>query len=230
MDTVAIKNRVRLCIDEGASTNGASTNDYADTSMDAVIENSIDSAIMWCARQAPLELLMQSGSGFIKDATIGENANEGETNEGETEKPSTVTLTNGSTAEKPSTLTLPSDFLRIARLRRDQWHKGITTPISEDSDDYLMLRDETATASLNRPIAVYIAGSSPSLELWDGEVHNETTDVHFSYVTSDLTTIKNGKNFTEESQLGQAVIYYAAFLTLLAYGDSRAQGMLEVAK
>lgn len=209
MDISNIKSRVRLCIDEGASTN-----DYADTSMDAVIENSIDSAILWCARQAPLELLMQSGSGFIKDATIEENG---------------VTLTNGSDTNEPSTLTLPSDFLRIARLRRDGWHKGITTPISEDSDDYLMLRDETATASLNRPIAVYIAGASPYLELWDGVKHAVTTDAHFSYVTSDLTTIKSGTNFTDDSQLGQAVIYYAAFLTLLAYGDSRAQGMLEVA-
>lgn len=209
MDTSKIKSRVRLCIDEGASTN-----DYADTSMDAVIDNSIDSAILWCARQAPLELLMQSGSGFIKDAKIEENG---------------VTLTNGSDTNKPSTLTLPSDFLRIARLRRDGWHKGITTPISEDSDDYLMLRDETATASLNRPIAVYIAGASPYLELWDGETHKETTDAHFSYVTSDLTTIKSGTNFTDDSQLGQAVIYYAAYLTLLAYGDSRAQRMLEVA-
>lgn len=211
MDTKAIKTRVRLCIDEGASTN-----DYADTSMDAVIDNSIDSAILWCARQAPLELLMQSGSGFIKDAAIGEG-------EGK------LTLTNGADSTKPSTLTLPSDFLRIARLRRDGWHKGITTPISEDSDDYLMLRDETATASLNRPIAVYIAGASPYLELWDGETHKETTDAHFSYVTSDLTTIKSGTNFTDDSQLGQAVIYYAAYLTLLAYGDSRAQGMLDVA-
>lgn len=209
MDTSKIKSRVRLCIDEGASTN-----DYADTSMDAVIDNSIDSAILWCARQAPLELLMQSGSGFIKDAKIEEKG---------------VTLTNGSDTNEPSTLTLPSDFLRIARLRRDGWHKGITTPISEDSDDYLMLRDETATASLNRPIAVYIAGASPYLELWDGETHKETTDAHFSYVTSDLTTIKSGTNFTDDSQLGQAVIYYAAYLTLLAYGDSRAQGMLEVA-
>ena len=209
MDISKIKSRVRLCIDEGASTN-----DYADTSMDAVINNSIDSAILWCARQAPLELLMQSGSGFIKDAKIEENG---------------VTLTNGSDTHEPSTLTLPSDFLRIARLRRDGWHKGITTPISEDSDDYLMLRDETATASLNRPIAVYIAGASPYLELWDGETHKETTDAHFSYVTSDLTTIKSGTNFTDDSQLGQAVIYYAAYLTLLAYGDSRAQRMLEVA-
>jgi hypothetical protein len=209
MDISKIKSRVRLCIDEGASTN-----DYADTSMDAVIENSIDSAILWCARQAPLELLMQSGSGFIKDAEIKENG---------------VTLTNGSDTNKPSTLTLPSDFLRIVRLRRDEWHKGITTPISEDSDEYLMLRDETATASLNRPIAVYIAGASPYLELWDGVKHAVTTDAHFSYVTSDLTTIKSGTNFTDDSQLGQAVIYYAAFLTLLAYGDSRAQGMLEVA-
>lgn len=209
MDISKIKSRVRLCIDEGASTN-----DYADTSMDAVIGNSIDSAILWCARQAPLELLMQSGSGFIKDAKIEETG---------------VTLTNGSDTNKPSTLTLPSDFLRIARLRRDGWHKGITTPISEDSDDYLMLRDETVTASLNRPIAVYIAGASPYLELWDGETHKETTDAHFSYVTSDLTTIKSGTNFTDDSQLGQAVIYYAAYLTLLAYGDSRAQRMLEVA-
>jgi hypothetical protein len=209
MDISNIKSRVRLCIDEGASTN-----DYADTSMDAVIENSIDSAILWCARQAPLELLMQSGSGFIKDAEIKENG---------------VTLTNGSDTNEPSTLTLPSDFLRIARLRRDGWHKGITTLISEDSDEYLMLRDETATASLNRPIAVYIAGASPYLELWDGVKHAVTTDAHFSYVTSDLTTIKSGTNFTDDSQLGQAVIYYAAFLTLLAYGDSRAQGMSEVA-
>lgn len=209
MDTSKIKSRVRLCIDEGASTN-----DYADTSMDAVIDNSIDSAILWCARQAPLELLMQSGSGFIKDAKIEENG---------------VILTNGSDTNEPSKLTLPSDFLRIARLRRDDWHKGITTPISEDSDDYLMLRDETVTASLNRPIAVYIAGASPYLELWDGETHKETTDAHFSYVTSDLTTIKSGTNFTDDSQLGQAVIYYAAYLTLLAYGDSRAQRMLEVA-
>lgn len=208
MDTVAIKNRVRLCIDEGANTN-----DYADTSMDAVIENSIDSAIMWCARQAPLELLMQSGSGFIKDATIGEDG---------------VPLTNGNNAKEPSTLTLPSDFLRIARLRRDIWCKGVVSPIAEDSDDYLMLVDNTATASINRPVVTYIAGVSPYLELWDGVTHEETTDVHFSYVTSDLTTIKDGTDFTN-SQLGQAVIYYAAFLTLLAYGDSRAQGMLEVA-
>lgn len=209
MDISKIKSRVRLCIDEGASTN-----DYADTSMDAVIDNSIDSAILWCARQAPLELLMQSGSGFIKDAKIEENG---------------VTLTNGSDTNKPSTLTLPSDFLRIARLRRDGWHKGITTPISEDSDDYLMLRDQTATASLNRPIAVYIAGESPKLELWDGETHTATNDLHFSYITSDLDTIKSGTGISSGSLLETAIIYYAAYLTLIAYGDSRAQGMLDVA-
>lgn len=204
MDTEAIKNRVRLCIDEGASTN-----DYDDTSMDDVINNSIDSAILWCARQAPLELLMQSGGGFIKNAEIGEGG---------------LTLNNGSDAKTPSTLTLPSDFLRIARLRRDGWHKGIIAPISEDSDEYLMLRDETATASLNRPIAVYIADASPYLELWDGIAHTETDGLDFSYVTSDISTIT-----TVGGQLEQAVTYYAAFLTLLAYGDSRAQMMLEVA-
>lgn len=208
MDLDAIKKSVRLCIDEGQSVS-----DYADTSMDAVIENSINSAILWCTRHAPLDLLMQSGSGFVQDYTITDS-----------------NLTNGATASAPDRLILPTDFIRVARLRRDIWCKGVANPIAEDSDDYLMLVDNTATASINRPVAAYIAGQTPWLELWDGVKHEKTTDLHFSYITSDLTKIKAGAGLSSGSVLETVIMYYAAYLTLIAYGDDRANNMLETAK
>jgi hypothetical protein len=213
-----IVNKVRLCIDEfvetttttnadgTTTTTTTGTNDFADTSMDAVIKNSIHSALVWAARNAPLDMLTGTDSPFVK--TVTEDKLQG------------------------NVLTLGSDFVRLIKVRHSSWKRSVIAPMREDSEEYLMQSDLTALATPENPVAVLVyAAEGYELELYG--IDNEANDksILCFYVTSDVVPTGTGdaESVATSTALEPALIYYTAYLTLIAYGDDRAKSMYEAA-
>lgn len=214
---------VRWCIDEeklnNANFNTASGND--NTYMDNIIKDKIGDALRWICLYAPAELL--GGS----DETSGGASVETGILVDVTDIPVSITDTNG------GKLTMPSDFVKIARVRVAGWHRAVKSLISEDSDEYLQLRDDSgAEATADRPQAVLIEKSTREIEVWPTGASAEYTYV--ANVDSEEHAIKDATThevlaYPIPPRVKTSFIYYLAFLLLSAYGDARSERMLEIA-
>lgn len=223
MDISNIVSRVRWAIDEEALTNesflNASSGDS--TKMDNIIKASIGTALHWVCLHAPAEML---------------TGNDGTT--APTEQQKLIVDKTPTVAQIPPTGTaiggsfsLENDFLRLVRVRGDNWHRAVMTPISEDSEEYLQLRDENgAMATYDRPQAAIILRATKSIE-----VYPKPTTVNYTYVRDPLAggaidyTSETATDPFVPAKAQAALIYYIAFLVLSAYGDPRAARMLEIA-
>lgn len=218
MNVSDIVKKVRLCIDEFVETTDTTnadgtttttttgTNDFADTSMDAVIKNSIHSALVWAARNAPLDMLTGTDSPFVKTATA-DNLQD-------------------------NVLTLGSDFVRLIKVRHGSWKRSVITPMREDSEEYLMQSDLTAVATPENPVAVLVyTAEGYKLELYGIDEGATDKSILCLYVTSNIGTTGTGdeESVATSTALEPALIYYTAYLTLIAYGDDRAKSMYEAA-
>ena len=229
---------VRWCIDEEA----VNASELADTSaydfeggshsdnglMNNIITDKIGDALRWVCLFGPATLLDGSDEtkeekgktvvidpGVMKDVTA------------------TPTAITGKNAGR---ITMPTDFIKLARIRVNGWHRAIKVPISEDSEEYLQLYDVNgATATADRPQAAVIDKTVKEIEVWpwtatDGQVE-------YTYVAATdgkgFETTKEGVTETHYAlppKARTAFIYYLAFLVLSAYGDARAKNMLDIAK
>lgn len=228
---------VRLCYDEEAVNASSLVTGlgYADDNalMDNIIKSKIGDALRWVCLYAPADLLagtdeenggQEVDTGIMVDAELSEQiAADGG-----------VELVEGADCLK---LKMPSNFIRLARVRILGWHKAVKTPISEDSEEYLQLYDTNgATATDDRPVAALIEKSRKEIELWpSGEEESYRIEVSF-IVSTEGSTFTTGSGTSQETHYAlppkarTAFIYYLAFLTLSAYEDSRAARMLEIAK
>ena len=132
---------------------------------------------------------------------------------------------------------MQADFIKLARVRVNGWHRAIKTPIEEDSEEYLQLYDANgAAATADRPQAAIIDKAIKVLEVWPTGSSAEYTYVAATEAKSfDVTTGEVGHEVTTTHyplppRAKTAFIYYLAFLVLSAYADSRAPRMLEIAK
>lgn len=218
--------QVRFCIDEepmdGASFRHASADD--DVRMNHIIESKIGDAMRWLCVYAPADILGGSdeegrGTGVLVDASLSSSS----VSSGD------VALVQGTGCWK---LRMPTDFIKLSRVRVSGWSRSVSSPITEDSDEYLQLSDEHgAEATNDRPVAALIDKARKEIELWpSGE---EASSVEVTYVVST-----DGERFTKNGASSIAVppaartsfIYYLAFLLLSAYNDPRATAMFEIAK
>ena len=223
MDIDDIVSRVRWAIDEEALTNESFLNASAgdSTKMDNIIRASIGTALHWVCLHAPAEML--TGNDGTTDPTEQQKLIVDKTPT-VSQIPPTGTAIGGS-------FSLENDFLRLVRVRGDNWHRAVMTPISEDSEEYLQLRDENgAMATYDRPQAAIILRATKSIE-----VYPKPTTVNYTYVRDPLAG--GAIDYTSETatepfvpaKAQAALIYYIAFLVLSAYGDPRAARMLEIA-
>lgn len=218
MNVSDIVKKVRLCIDEyvetttttnadGTTTSTTTgTNDFADTSMDAVITNSIHSALVWAARNAPLDMLTGKDSPFVETVATDKI--------------------------QDNVLTLGSDFVRLIKVRHGSWKRSVIAPMREDSEESLMQSDLTAVATPENPVAVLVyTADGYKLELYGIDKDATDTSILCLYVTSNVGTTGTGDAATvaTSTALEPALIYYTAYLTLIAYGDDRAKSMYEAA-
>lgn len=208
---------VRWCYDEeqlnSADFGNASSND--NTYMDNIIKSKIGDAVRWICLYCPAELLGGSDTqgtdtGIMKDDTIV--------------SPTAISGTTG------GTITLAADFIKLVRVRVPGWHRAVREPLSEDSPEYLQLRDANGAAAVaDRPQAVLIEKAAKQLEIWP-----TGTNVQITYISDPSVSIESSTSTSTNVALPPraktAFIYYLAFLVLSAYEDSRAARMLEIAK
>lgn len=174
----------------------------------AQIRSCAKHALLWLARNAPLWALDGSDEagdpGFLVSSGVTKSGNK---------------------------LTLPGGYVRLSRVRIDGWHRAISEPLDEASDEYLMLSDGTAEASLDRPQAAIINGNPKTLEVFpDG---NSYEIVMVCVPSNSITQLSSASVSTAvpiPPKLRGAFIYYTAYLVLASDGDSRASAMLETAK
>ena len=214
MDIREIYEKVRWCYDEEAQNNAsfvsASAGDMA--LMNNIIKAKLGDALRWICLYAPAEQLSGGGSG----QTGGINIIVDETNQ-----------------DVPSDgkISLGTNFIRLIRVRCTNWHRAIMgeSLLKEDSEEYIQLMDSYgAEATDNRPQAALIETAEKKVEVWP----------HVSGAKYDLTKLvmpsaqdlDNATDVDIPPLLRASFLYYLAFLVLSAYGDSRAERMLEIAK
>ena len=207
---------VRFCIDEEA-TNGASFANAAsgdDTRMNNIIKNKIGDALRWVCLYAPAELLGGTDQSGTSTGILVDDA-------------PTPTAVYDNKAGK---IVLNGNFIKLARVRVNGWHRAVKVPLQEDSDEYLQLLDTNgATATADRPQAAIIDKATKELEVWPW---NSSETVSLTYVAS-VEPAGIGTPVTAYAfppKVKSSIIYYLAYLLLSAYNDARAERMLAIAK
>lgn len=207
MTVANIIHHVRWCIDEET---GAES--YIDTYADRLIMSRIQYALRWACLYSDPSLLMSG-------AASGEASSSG----------AVVTSIKAS----DGVITLPQNFLKVLRVRSSDWKKGVSVPVTEDSDEYLMQSDETAKAGVNCPVVAYIASTPQRLELYPkpgtGASAEATIVISPDYVT-ETSNMNETTDVSIPSGVRTSFIYYLAYLVMCAYNDSRAGSMYEIAK
>ena len=214
--------QVRFCIDEEYNNEGLivdpnqQTSDYMETEntkMDRLIRSKIGDSLKWCALYAPAELLEGSTSTNVSTDYV-------------------VTTISGNdvVAGNPVRVKLPNSFIRLVRVRLPEWQKAVRNPIEEDSEEYLMLSDDTAEATTDRPVAALVRKVPMELELYPGGNNISSVEISFvndaSGVDYSLATDVN-----VPTKIRSSFLYYLAYLVMCAYDNpSKAQSMLGIAK
>jgi hypothetical protein len=138
--------------------------------------------------------------------------------------PTAIADTNG------GTLTMPTDFIKLVRVRATGWYRAVRQAVAEDSPEYLQFRDEYgAKAVADRPMAALIEKTQMLIEVWPTGTSAEVTYIADPNITV-ASSAADSTNIALPPRAKTAFIYYLAFLTLSAYEDSRAARMLEIAK
>ena len=229
---------VRWCIDEEAvnmaNLADASAYDFEDGAhtdeglMNNIIKSKIGDALRWICLYAPADLLGGTDeyvSGTTTPIATGILV----------DMPTTGTLAPtpivGTQAGK---LVMPSDFVKLARVRVAGWHRAVKNLLSEDSDEYLQLYDTNgATATEDRPQAALIEKSAREIEVWPTGTSAEYTYVANIDAEDVIKEREEGGTTIAYVALPPRVktsfVYYLAYLLLSAYGDARAERMLQIA-
>ena len=212
--------QVRFCIDE-ESNNTSSLADVIDEKddsyMDNIIKAKIPDALHWIAITATSSAVLSNSKETSKKA--------------DSSNPSTSTDMEVKAFEGSDTIgivEMPSNIsvFNINRVRATGWHKAVV-PVEDTSDDALLMFDETAMGTIDRPQAA-IMRTTPLKLL----VQPKAATITVSYVGVP-TVISKDNDKTESVDISDnfksSLIYYLAFLLLSAYDDSKANQMYNIA-
>lgn len=209
MTVAEIITQVRLCIDEESNNTSSISDEKDDEYMDHIIKAKINDALHWLAITASSSPILAEAKKVTGDttATFKVEAFDEERNIG--------------------VITMPSntEILNISRVRGNGWQKA-AVPVEDTEDEALMMFDDTARGTVDRPQAAIMRENPIKLLLQP----KPETEVVVSYVglptsvsVSDDTTV-----VTVSDKLKNAFIYYIAFLLLSAYDDSKANQMYTI--
>ena len=212
--------QVRFCIDE-ESNNTSSLADVIDEKddsyMDNIIKAKIPDALHWIAVTATSSAVLSNSKETSKKA--------------DSSNPSTSTDMEVKAFEGSDTIgivEMPSNIsvFNINRVRATGWHKAVV-PVEDTSDDALLMFDETAMGTIDRPQAA-IMRTTPLKLL----VQPKAATITVSYVGVP-TVISKDNDETESVDISDnfksSLIYYLAFLLLSSYDDSKANQMYNIA-
>lgn len=201
--------QVRWCIDEESNNTSAITDENDDTYMDNIIKSKINDALHWIAITAASSPVLADSKKV--DATTT----------------SMVKVEEYDTEKGIGIITMPSDteVINISRVRGKGWFKAVT-PVEDTDDEALMMFDESAMGTADRPQATIIRENPIRILL---QPKPEEAVISFVGVPKNVSISSSDTDVAIPDKLSNAFIYYLAFLLLSAYNDTKATQMYTIA-
>lgn len=201
--------QVRWCIDEESNNTSAITDENDDTYMDNIINSKINDALHWIAITAASSPVLADSKKV--DATTT----------------STVKVEEYDTEKGIGIITMPSDteIINISRVRGKGWFKAVV-PVEDTDDEALMMFDENAMGTADRPQATIMRENPIRILL---QPKPEEAVISFVGVPKNVSISSSNTDVAIPDKLSNAFIYYLAFLLLSAYNDNKATNMYTIA-
>lgn len=201
--------QVRWCIDEESNNTSAITDEKDDTYMDNIIKSKINDALHWIAITAASSPVLAESKKV--DATTT----------------STVKVEEYDTEKGIGIITMPSDteVINISRVRGKGWFKAVV-PVEDTDDEALMMFDESAMGTADRPQAAIMRENPIQILL---QPKPEEAVISFVGVPKNVSLSSSETDVAIPDKLSNAFIYYLAFLLLSAYNDNKATHMYTIA-
>lgn len=200
---------VRWCIDEESNNTSEIADEKDDLYMDNIIKSKINDALHWIAITAASSTVLSDSVkvGATTTSTINVNCFDETRGIGE--------------------ITMPSDteVINISRVRGKGWFKAVT-PVEDTDDDALMMFDDTAKGTEDRPLATIMRDNPIRILLQP--IPDEAV-ISFVGVPKNVSITSDATDVAIPDKLSNAFIYYLAFLLLSAYDDTKANQMYTIA-
>ena len=204
-----IINKVRWCIDEESNNTSEITDEKDDLYMDNIIKSKINDALHWIAITAASSPVLSDSKKV--DATTT----------------STIKVESFDETRGIGAITMPSDteVINISRVRGEGWFKAVT-PVEDTDDEALMMFDDTAKGTADRPLATIMRENPIRILLQP--IPKEAV-ISFVGVPKNVSITSDTTDVDIPDKLSNAFIYYLAFLLLSAYDDTKANQMYTIA-
>ena len=199
---------VRWCIDEESNNTSEINDEKDDLYMDNIIKSKINDALHWIAITA-------ASSPVLSDSkSIGSTSD-------------TIQVSDFDSNRNIGVITMPSnmEIITINRIRGASWYKAVT-PVEDTDDEALMMYDDTAKGTIDRPQAA-IMRENPIRILMQPKT--STAVITYVGVPKSVSTDASTTDVPIPDKLKNAFIYYIAFLLLSAYDDTKASQMYTIA-
>lgn len=207
-----IINKVKWCIDHETHEDAKLADNGEDTYMDNIIRAKINDARRWLAIATSQSTTLTSSPSSSSSSGV-----------------TTLTITPYKSFPDIAIITIPSSLstVTLSRVRLSSWHKS-AIPILDTSDDAMLMFDDTAKGTANRPLATVMQGS-PTRILVQPYTSADTAEIVYIGIASDIDTSSDDTTVDIPTIHESAFIYYIAYLLLTAYQDPRAQAMFSIA-
>lgn len=200
---------VRWCIDEESNNTSEITDEKDDLYMDNIIKSKINDAMHWIAITAASSPVLSDSKKV--DATTT----------------SIIKVESFDETRGIGSITMPSDteVINISRVRGKGWFKAVT-PVEDTDDEALMMFDDTAKGTADRPLATIMRENPIRILLQP--IPDEAV-ISFVGVPKNVSVTSDTTDVAIPDKLSNAFIYYLAFLLLSAYDDTKANQMYTIA-
>lgn len=200
---------VRWCIDEESNNTSEITDEKDDLYMDNIIKSKINDALHWIAITAASSPVLSDSKKV--DATTT----------------STIKVESFDDTRGIGAITMPSDteVINISRVRGKGWFKAVT-PVEDTDDEALMMFDDTAKGTADRPLATIMRENPIRILL---QPIPDKAVISFVGVPKNVSITSDTTDVAIPDKLSNAFIYYLAFLLLSAYDDTKASQMYAIA-
>lgn len=200
---------VRWCIDEESNNTSEITDEKDDLYMDNIIKSKINDALHWIAITAASSPVLSDSKKV--DATTS----------------STIKVESFDDTKGIGVITMPSntEVINISRVRGKGWFKAVT-PVEDTDDEALMMFDDTAKGTEDRPLATIMRENPIRILLQP--IPDEAV-ISFVGVPKNVSITSDATDVAIPDKLSNAFIYYIAFLLLSAYDDTKANQMYTIA-
>lgn len=200
---------VRWCIDEESNNTSEITDEKDDLYMDNIIKSKINDALHWIAITAASSPVLSDSEKV--DATTS----------------STIKVESFDETRGIGAITMPSDteVINISRVRGEGWFKAVT-PVEDTDDEALMMYDDTAKGTADRPLATIMRENPICILL---QPIPDKAVISFVGVPKNVSITSDTTDVAIPDKLSNAFIYYLAFLLLSAYDDTKANQMYTIA-